>query len=118
VGFRDKEEKNEDEHCIRFLGIGIKTDAIEVPLPHYKHGKATVLVNSPLAQHLVTHRDLETTLGFFSFSSNVVPASCPFHLRLYDALMAISRTHHIPVSPEIKMDLFWWQTFLPQSNGI
>jgi ribonuclease HI len=118
LGFRVKEEKNEEGHCIRFLGIEIDTEAMEARLPPDKHEKATALVNSTLAQHSVTHRSLETTVGFLSFASKVVPASRPFLRRLYDALTATSRTHHIRVSSEIKKDLSWWQTFLPQWNGI
>jgi len=76
------------------------------------------LVSSTLAQHLVTHRSLETTVGFLSFASKVVPASRPFLRRLYDALTATSRTHHIRVSLEIRKDLSWWQMILPQWNGI
>ena len=58
------------------------------------------------------------TVGFLSFASKVVPASRPFHRRLYNALTATSRTHHIRVSSDIKKDHSWWQTFLPQWNGI
>ena len=73
-----KGEKNEEGHCIRFLGIEIDTQAMEARLPPNKHEKATALVNSTLAQHSVTHSSLETTVGFLSFASNVVPASRPF----------------------------------------
>ena len=87
-------------------------------LPPDKHQKATALVNSTLAQHSVTHRSLETTVFFLLFASKVAPASRLFHRRLYDALTATSRLHHFRVSSEIKKDLSWWQTFLPQWNGI
>jgi hypothetical protein len=118
LGFRVKEEKHEEGHCIRFLGIEIDTEAMETPLPPDKHEKATALVNSTLVQHSVTHRSLEMTVGFLSFASIVVPASRPFLRQLYDALTATLRTHHIRVSSEIKKDLSWWQTFLPQWNRI
>jgi hypothetical protein len=118
LGFQVKGEKNEEGHCIRFLGIEIDTEAMEARLPPDKHEKATALVNSTLAQHAVTHRSLETTVGFLSFASKVVPASRPFLRQLYDAVMAKSRTDHIRVSSGIKKDLSRWQTFLPQWNGI
>jgi len=118
LGFRVKERKNEEGHCIRFLSIEIDTEAMEARLPPDKQEKATALVNSTLAPHSVTHRSLETTLGFLSFASKGAPASRPFLCRLYNALTATSRTHHIRVSLEIKKDLSWWQTFLPQWNGI
>jgi len=98
LGFRVKEEKNEEGHCIRFLGIDIDTEAMEARLPPDKHEKTTALVNSTLAQHSVTNRSLETTMGFLSFGSKVVRASRPFLRQLYDALMATSQTHHIRVS--------------------
>jgi len=80
---------------------------MEVRLPPVKHEKATALVNSTLTQHSGTHSSLETTVGFLSFASKVVPASRPFLRRLYDALTATSRTDHIRVLSEIKKDLTW-----------
>jgi hypothetical protein len=55
LGFRVKEEKKEEGHCIRFLGIEIDTEAMKARLPLDKHEKATAMVNSTLAQHSVTH---------------------------------------------------------------
>jgi hypothetical protein len=106
VGFWVKQEKNEEGQCIRFLGIEIDTEAMEAHLAHDQHEKATALVNSTLAQHSVTQRSLETTLGFMSFASKVVPVSHPFLRRLYDALTATSQAHHIRLSSELKKDLF------------
>jgi len=80
LGFRVKEEKNEEAHCIRFLGIEIDTEAMEARLLPDTHKKATALVNSTLAQHSVTHRSLEMTVGFLSFASNVGTA-CRLFLR-------------------------------------
>jgi len=91
---------------------------MEARLPHDKHEKATALVNSTLAQHSVTPRSLETTVGFLSFASKVVPASRPSLRRLYDTLTVTSGTHHIRISSEINNDLAWWQTFLPLWNAI
>jgi len=118
LGFRVKEEPNEEGHCIRFLGIEINTEAMEARLLHDKHEKATALVNSTVAHHSVTHRNFETTVGFLLFASKVVPASCPFLCRLYDALTATSPTHNIRVSSDIKKVVSWWQRFLPPWNGI
>jgi len=74
------------------------------PAPHDKHENATALVNSTLAQHSVTPRSLETTMGFLSFASKVVTASRPFLCRLYDALMqavrpGMSQTPLVPQPP-------------------
>jgi len=118
LGFRVKEEKNQERHCNKFLSIEIDTEAMQARLAHDKHEKATALVNSTLAQHSVTHRSLETVLGFLSFASKVVPASRPFLRQLSNALTATSRTHHIRVSSEIKKALSWFRTLLAQWNGI
>jgi hypothetical protein len=103
--FRVKEENNEEGHSIRFLGKEFDTKAMEARLPHDKHDKATALVNSTIAQHPVTHRSLEMTMGFLSFTSKLVQASRPFLRRAYDAVPVTSRTHHIGVSSEIKTHL-------------
>jgi len=94
LGFRVKDEKNEEGYCIRFLGIEINTEAMVARLPHHKHKKAMALVNSTLAQHSVIHRSLETTVGFLSFAMKVVPASHPFLRRLYDTLSDIANSPH------------------------
>jgi len=116
LGFRVKEDKNEDGHCIRFLGVDIDTEVMGACLPHLELKKATALINSTLAQHSVIHRSLETTAAFLACPSNVVPASCPFLRPLNDSLMANSSPHHIPIWWEIKKELPWWQTCLPQWN--
>jgi hypothetical protein len=90
LGFRVKKQKNKEGHCIRFLGIEIDTEALEACLPPDKYEKVMALINSTLAQHSVTHRSLDTTVGFLSFASKVVPASCPFHRVLYNALTVSS----------------------------
>jgi len=64
LGFRVKEEKNKEGHCIRFLGMETDTEAMEAHLLHDKHQKPTALVKSTLAEHSVAHRILETTEGF------------------------------------------------------
>jgi len=76
------------------------------------------LVNSTLAQHSVTHRSIETTLGFMSFAANVVPGSRPIIRQLYNVRTTTSQSHHIRVPSELKKDLSWWQMFLPQWNRI
>jgi hypothetical protein len=117
-GIRVKEEKNEEGHYIRFLGIEIDTEAMEARLPPGIPEKATALVNSTLGQNSVTHRSLEMTMGFLSLACKVVPASGHFLRRLNDTLTVTSQTYHIRVSSEIKKDLTRWQTFLLQWNGI
>jgi hypothetical protein len=116
--FQVKEEKNEEGHSNRFLGIEIDTEAMEACLPPDKHEKATALVKSTPAQHSVTHTSLEINVGFLSFAYKVVPASHPFLRRLSHAVTARSRTHHIRVSSEIKKGLARWQRFLSQCNRI
>jgi hypothetical protein len=95
MGFRVKEEKKSEGHCIGFLGIEINTQAMEACMPPGKHEKATALVKTTLAQVSVTRRSLETSVYFFSFASQVVRVSRPLLRRLYDALTATSRTHLI-----------------------
>jgi len=118
LGFRVKGEQNEEGHCIRFLGIEIDTAAMEARLLHIKHEKATALVNSTLALHLVTHRSLETTVGCLSVASKVLPAIAPFLCQLYNDMTAISQTDQMGVWSDITKDLFWWHTLLTQCNGI
>jgi len=79
LAFQIKQEKNADGYCVRFLCIEIDTEEIEASLPHDKNKKGMALVNPTCAQHSVTHRRLEKTVGFLLFASTMVPASCHFH---------------------------------------
>jgi len=56
LGFRVKEEKNEEGHCIKSLGIEIDTEVMDARLPQDKHQKAMALVNSTLEHHSVTQK--------------------------------------------------------------
>jgi ribonuclease HI len=84
---------------------------MEARLPREKHVKAIELVNEALRRTSLTRHELDSLVGFLSFASRVIPASCPFPtspLRRTgypqpSATQAITR--HTPIKGAVKHNL-------------
>ena len=72
-----------------------------------------------LLQHSkCTKRQLLSLIGKLSFACKVIPAGRIFHCRLIDTSCSVSHLHHhIRLTKEAHLDIYWWLKFLPQCNG-
>ena len=57
-------------------------------------------------------------MGKLSFACKVVPAGRIFLRRPIDLSCSVSRSHHhIRLTKEARLDMYWWLNFLPHWNG-
>ncbi|KAF8244593.1 hypothetical protein K440DRAFT_635938 [Wilcoxina mikolae CBS 423.85] len=112
LGFQVKEDKDEECLWIKFLELEIDTDKIEARVLQDKYENAIMPVDSILEKRSARFKEMETTIGFVSFASKVVPASWTFLSSLYDVLTNAPRTHYIRISLHGTIYLKWWRTFL------
>ena len=60
--------------------------------------------------------ELRSLLGFLSFAAKVVKPGRAFLRRLFTALG--EDTGQIRIAGDMRLDLLWWQYFLPRWNGV
>ena len=66
-----------------------------------------------------TKRDLLSLIGFLSFACRVVKPGRMFLRRLIDLSTSVSSNNFfISINAEARLDLQWWQEFLPEWNGV
>ena len=74
-------------------------------------------------QFMIEHRkctkqQLLSLIGKLSFACKVVPAGRTFLCRMIDLSCSVSRIHHhIRLTKEVRLDMYWWVNFLPQWSG-
>jgi hypothetical protein len=87
-------------------------------LSHAKLAALADLISATLLRHSITRKELDKLNGKLNWVCKVVYGSRTFLRRLIDAQWSVKRPrHHIRLSANIRLDLEWWQQFLPQFNG-
>ena len=65
-----------------------------------------------------TKQQLLSLTGKLSFACKVVPAGRIFLRRMIDLSCSVSRIyHHIRLTKEVRLDMYWWVNLLPQWSG-
>ena len=65
-----------------------------------------------------TKQQLLSLIGKLSFACKVVPAGRIFLRRMIDLSCSVSRIHHhIRLTKEVRLIMYWWVNFLPQWSG-
>ena len=116
LGLKVNHKKDICDTIAEFLGIELDSIAMEARLPPKKLEKARLAVATALQGHFITHSDLQSLVGFLSFAAKVVVPGRAFLRRLFDALRINTTRHRITI--DMKLDLEWWDRFLPVWNGV
>ena len=105
--------------CLVFLGIEIDSVKGELRLPHDKRTRLQTLLQQWGDRKVCSRKELESLIGLLNHACKVVRSGRAFLRRMIDLLH--HRPHesfHIRLNRSFRSDLAWWQTFLPQWNGI
>ena len=103
---------------IEFLGITLDSIAMQARLSHIKLTATALLIEDTLQHASITRRSLDKLNGKLNWVCKVVYGGRTFLRRLIDAQWSVHRPHHhIRLSSQLRLDLAWWQQFLPQFNG-
>jgi hypothetical protein len=120
LGLEEKTSKAMDGYVVDFTGIELDTDKMEARLPRDKHDRASLAVQRLLQRGSSSYNDLQSTLGFLSFCTRVIPLARPFLRNLFNFLQSLSHIHPHSLrrlSPKATTDLHWWTTFLRNWSG-
>ena len=102
-----------------YLGIEIDTINMTVRLPTDKLEKLKKLISEWQEKRKVKKIELLGLIGFLAFASKVVKPGRMFLRRLIDLSTSVKSDHHfITIGAEARADLHWWQTFIPEWNGV
>jgi hypothetical protein len=103
---------------IDFLGVTLDSVAMQARLSPAKLAALADLISATLLRHSITRKELDKLNGKLNWVCKVVYGGRTFLRRLIDAQWSVKRpNHHIRLSANIRLDLEWWQQFLPQFNG-
>ena len=100
---------------ITFFGIVINTITMTASIS--SEGKQELLsaLQSIIERRKCTKQQLLSLTGKLSFTCKVVPAGRIFLHRMIDLSCSVSRIHHhIRLTKEARLDMYWWLNFLPQ----
>ena len=116
VGHAKNASKGETGQICDFLRLTLDTQRMEACLPPDKLKIAIEWANSALTQDYMIKDELRSLLGFLSFAAKVVKPGRAFLRRLFTALG--EDTSRIRIAGDMRLDLLWWQYFLPRWNGV
>ena len=103
---------------LTFLGILIDTSTMTASITDERKRDLISSLQSLLQHSKCTKRQLLSLIGKLSFACKVIPAGRIFLRRLIDISCSVSRLHHhIRLTKEAHLDMYWWLNFLPQWNG-
>lgn len=104
--------------CLTFLGIVIDTSTMTASISEERKQDLISSLQSLLHHKKCTKRQLLSLIGKLSFAGKVLPAGRIFLRRLIDTSCAVSHLHHhIRLTKEARLDMYWWLKFLPKWNG-
>ena len=103
---------------ITFLGTVINTVTMTASISSERKQELLSALQSMIERRKCTKQQLLSLIGKLSFACKVVPAGRIFLRRLIDLSCSVSRIHHhIRLTKEAHLDMYWWFNFLPQWSG-
>jgi hypothetical protein len=118
--WKKRQAKQWTAYVVDFTGIELDTDKMEARLPRDKHDHASLAVQRLLQRGSSSYNDVQSTLGFLSFCTRVIPLARPFLRNLFNFLQSLYHIHPHSLRrllPKATTDLRWWTTFLRNWSG-
>ena len=104
--------------CLEYLGILLDSTALEARLSSDKLEDIRSTLHHWAGRTHSSKQDLLYLIGTLSFAAKVVPAGRTFLRRMIDVSSTAHSLHdRILLSPEFRLDLQWWITFVTPWNG-
>ena len=103
---------------VRFLGINIDTERLEMSLPEDKLTKLKGILEEFRGRRKATRRELERLGGLLAHCSKVIKGGRTFCRRIYDAMNSVKEPHYkVKLGPGFREDIAWWADFAARFNG-
>ena len=103
---------------ITFLGIMIYTITMTVSISRERKQEYMFALQFMIEHRKCTKQQLLSLIGKLSFACKVVPTGRTFLHRMIDLSCSVSRIHHhIRLTKEVRLDMYWWVNYLLQWSG-
>ena len=103
---------------IKFLGIILDSNKMQLELPANKVGEFQQLVETTLNRKRLSLKQLQSLAGKLNWASGVIRGGRTFLRRILDAMLPLKASHHkIVISSDMIADLMWWRQYLRIFNG-
>ena len=103
---------------ITFLGIVINTITMTASISSERKQELLSVLQSMIEHRKCTKQQLLSLIGKLSFACKIVSAGRIFLCRMIDLSCSVSRIHHhIRLTKEARLAMYWWLNFLPQWSG-
>ena len=106
--------------CLVFLGIELDSLRMTARLPEDKRAELIKILYEWASKRWCKLKELQSLVGKLSHACAVVPQGRTFVRRLLDLLKGHSskKSRFIRLNKECKLDIEWWQRFLPTWDGV
>lgn len=103
---------------IRFLGIDVNSETLELTLPDDKLLKLRQTLNLFLGRKKATRRELERLAGYLAHCAKVTRGGRTFSRRVYDLICTLQKPFYkARLNAGFRSDITWWAKFASKFNG-
>lgn len=104
--------------CLTFLGIVINTTTMAASISKERKDELLHSLQTLYTARKCTKHQLLSLVGKLAFACKILPAGRIFLRRLIDLSCSVRRMHHhIRLTQQARLDLYWWLNFLPSWDG-
>lgn len=101
-----------------FIGILFDSENFTISIDNTRLIEISQLVHEWLTKKWCTKKELQSLLGKLNFVSQCVRSSRIFIARMLNLLREFPESNKLVITEDFRLDLKWWQKFLPMYNGI
>ena len=103
---------------LTFLGLELDSVTQQIRLTQDRLAEILTELGKWQRRKKATKRELLSLIGKLAFAARAVPAGRLFLRRLIQLSTKVDRLHHhVRLNQDAKLDIAWWQSFLPSWNG-
>lgn len=104
---------------IQFLGLNLDSVNQRIKLPKDKLDALSALAGRYTVRSKITRKELEVLVGHMSFASRAIYGGRTFTRIFIDAMWKLKRSSdHARISKILREELYWWQNFMADFNGL
>ena len=104
---------------MEYLGVTFNSITLKNSIPPHKMAELKDLLFTWLNKSICTKRCLQSLTGKLLWVARCVKHSRCFLSRLLSGLKTLAEQHHkLSLTPDMKLDILWWYTYIREFNGV
>ena len=104
---------------VEYIGVIVDLERLEYRISPERLAATMALLRDWRQRRRASRRELESIVGKLAWIAQLVPFARLFIHRLLGAMRGLHRAHHrVRITREMRLDLAWWEEYLPEFNGV